>query len=211
MRQKNRTIPKIAAILLNKNTVLNAIEERDLGSYERRGIINNQDLSNLLILSQPAVGSCVHVLDGNFPELSVSAEETVRLAAGSSKIDRILLTEENPVPESDIFGSEPQHGWCYFYQKASLARQRGDWEEVSRLGEEAEILGLRPVDWVEWVPFLEAYAYLGNEEKVRAISPIIRENTFLRNQTCSQILEKGEKVVEESQIGYNLLVEYICQ
>jgi len=30
------------------------------------------------------------------------------------------------------------HGWCYYYQKANLARQQGDWEQVIALGREAE-------------------------------------------------------------------------
>jgi hypothetical protein len=33
--------------------------------------------------------------------------------------------------------SEPEHGWCYFFESAELARSNGDWERVVGLGDKA--------------------------------------------------------------------------
>jgi len=63
-----------------------------------------------------------------------------------------------PVMPEGLFGKEPPHTWCYFYEKAELARQAGDWELVARLGDEAINQGYAPSDPYEWLPFIEAYA-----------------------------------------------------
>ena len=69
-----------------------------------------------------------------------------------------------------IFGPEPEHTWCYYYEKADLARQDGDWQSIARLGNEAKAANLNPTDPVEWIPFIEGYAYTGQWEMVLALS-----------------------------------------
>ena len=207
---KEPAVLDLSAIILTTDSTLAAIEQRELLARERRGIYNPQDLSKLLVLSQPTAGSCVHVLDGTGPELSTKAAPQIRLVASASKIDRILFSEERKSPNQDIFGEEPVHGWCYFYQLASLARQRGDWEEVVRLGEEADQSGLRPLDWVEWMPFLQAYAYLGETEKVEEIIPIIMEDRSLHIQTCDLLL-RDEEIAPEHIAGHDDLIERMCK
>ena len=60
-----------------------------------------------------------------------------------------------------IYGDEPKHRWCYYFQKAELARQRGDWERAAQLGEEAYASGDHPNDPTENFVFIEAYAHIG--------------------------------------------------
>jgi hypothetical protein len=59
-----------------------------------------------------------------------------------------------------LFGTEPEHGWCYYFQKAEFARQLGDWKQVADLADKA--LELKPeIDGssaVETLPFIEGYA-----------------------------------------------------
>ena len=47
-------------------------------------------------------------------------------------------------PPRELFGAEPDRGWCYFYQKADLAQQYGDWETVVALGVQAQAEGYSP-------------------------------------------------------------------
>ncbi|MEJ5202547.1 MAG: hypothetical protein WHV66_09990 [Anaerolineales bacterium] len=63
-----------------------------------------------------------------------------------------------------IFGKEPPHDWCYYYEKADLARQMQDWQSVRKLGEEAAARGVAPRNGTEWLPFIEADAHLGGWE-----------------------------------------------
>lgn len=90
-----------------------------------------------------------------------------------SNLDFILTESEPPaIPPVDILGPEPEHDWCYTFEKADLARQRGNWQEVARLGDEA----LDPEkrfyrrNVAELVPFIEGYAHTGQWDKAVALT-----------------------------------------
>ena len=59
-------------------------------------------------------------------------------------------------PPAHLFGIEPNHGWCYYYQKADLARQIGDWEGVLRWYSLAQNQGLSELHKSELYPKIEA-------------------------------------------------------
>ncbi len=78
-------------------------------------------------------------------------------------------------PPRDLFGKEPEHSWCYFFEKADLARQFGDWKSVAMLGDQARQAGFSPLNASsnaphEWLPFIEGYAYTGNWDKARELT-----------------------------------------
>jgi hypothetical protein len=155
---------------------------------ERRATLSLKDSANLLVLSMPTPYSCVHVLDGQHPELSEQEHLAISLLAPSSRPERILLAVTPHTPPELVFGAEPSKGWCYYYQKADLARQRGDWVEVGRLGDEVLKNNLRPSEWVEWMPFVYAYAALQREAEFERGAFVIRDNPFLREQACRHVL-----------------------
>ena len=97
-------------------------------------------------------------------------------------------------PAKIIFGNEPEHGWCYYYQLASLARQKGDWQEVVRLGNEAAQSGLQPTDVSEWMPFYEGYANLSMFDEANNIAAEFRMNPNFINSYCTQFM--GTDVTE---------------
>jgi hypothetical protein len=63
-------------------------------------------------------------------------------------------------PPADIFGREPPHDWCYYYEKAALASQIQDWNRIASLAQEAAQAGLGPYNGTELIPFIEGYAHL---------------------------------------------------
>jgi hypothetical protein len=69
-----------------------------------------------------------------------------------------------------IYGPEPVHGWCYYFEQADLARQMGDWERVVKLGDVAFSLSDYPNDPVERFVFVEGYAYSGNWERAKELA-----------------------------------------
>lgn len=105
--------------------------------------------------------ACLRVLD---PQLDVSNYMAPALMRKSAAISstRPILPEGAPYLPENIFGPEPAHAWCYYYQKADLARQQGRWEEAAALGEIAFSLGDYPNDPSERIPFVEAYAHTGD-------------------------------------------------
>ena len=69
----------------------------------------------------------------------------------------------------------------------TIKRQSRDWAKVASLGDEAQKLGLHPNDQVEWMPFLQAYAYLGDQKQVKGISTRINTEVFYKQQACSRL------------------------
>jgi hypothetical protein len=87
-------------------------------------------------------------------ELHVPANGCLRVTADPGSR---ILGSPAAAPPAAIFGTEPVHGWCYYYEKAELARQNGDWNVVANLGDEARTRRLRPSDPAESQVFAEAY------------------------------------------------------
>ena len=185
----------ISASRLESDSILDIINgNRDFQQTDL--IIKNTSTTynykNLLILSQPSEASCVHAIDSRWNELSIYDQPFLHASYHNSKIDNIIPVDEAPVPIAYAFGAEPLRGWCYFYQKASLARQQGDWQEVAQLGDEAQKLGLHPNDQIEWMPFLQAYAFLGDQKQVKKISTRINTESFYEQQACRNLNAMAE-------------------
>jgi len=158
------------------------------------------NFNNVLIISQPWKGSCVHALDGRWPRLSTREQPEIMLVSSKSKIENIDIGSNQAVPPELIFGSEPPHDWCFYYQKAESALQAEDWEEVERLGAEIERLDLHPNDRVEWLPFIQAYAYLDDVETLETWDRKIAGDEFLRTQACTTLQKMPD-------LGYKLSSE----
>ena len=116
--------------------------------------------------------ACLRLLD---PDLDVENrfildESLMREASALSNADRILREPTAVMPE--IYGPEPEHGWCYYFQKAELARQFGDWNEVVQLGDQAFKLDDFPNNPVERFVFIEGYAHAGKWERALELSKV---------------------------------------
>jgi hypothetical protein len=72
----------------------------------------------------------------------------------------------------NLFGPEPAHGWCYYFARAELAAQLGDWSAVRALV--APALASQPElsreQAYELLPYIQAYAYTGEWEEALALS-----------------------------------------
>ncbi len=74
------------------------------------------------------------------------------------------------LPEGIYPAKEAAHNWCYYFEKADLARQQKDWQAVARLGDTAFALDDYPNDPAERLPFIEGYAHVGNWQQAVEIS-----------------------------------------
>jgi hypothetical protein len=96
-------------------------------------------------------------------------------------------------PPAGIFGSEPQHTWCYYFEKAELAYQYGDWPKVIRLMEEANAQGFAPMDMKEFLPLLDAYLQTGDLESALAISLQIKQlSDKIDDRVCNAWVNASE-------------------
>jgi hypothetical protein len=187
-KQEQRPIEiKLPAAVLTNEVVLKIMTGKGVETPERRGNTLTREFDNVLFIVQTTQDSCVRIIDGNAPELSSRDSHRTMVVAPYSQLESVLLDSNSPEPPGVIFGTEPPHDWCYYYQKATLARQQGDWETIHKLYKEALELGLYPNESVEWIPFVQAYTLLGDQDKLIALKKIIIADPYLTAQTC-QIL-----------------------
>ena len=119
------------------------------------------DSENILLVDYNGT-SCLRLFQPADP-LNESLNPVLKQALPNINLSRIEAGASHPrTPPAIIFGLEPAHNWCYYYQKANLARQQADWKQVIALGKEAEKLGLQPADASEWLPFADAYVQVGD-------------------------------------------------
>ncbi|MBI9049771.1 MAG: hypothetical protein JEZ00_10150 [Anaerolineaceae bacterium] len=152
--------------------------------WDFRSHSGHLDYGKLLVLSQPTTSSCVHAMDARWPRLTRSDNDQILILSYYSNINTLLLDGEKAQPIDYIFGEEPVHEWCYYYQKAEMALQVENWDEVLAIADEAAVLDFRPNDRSEWMPFLQAAAFVGDEDLVRGYASIINEDQFLRRNAC---------------------------
>ena len=194
-------IPGVARYLLDGRSI-----PRNFRSFEM-----SMDFGNILLLTRPTQGSCLHAIDGTAPDFTDGDNFATLSTAQYSDLSRIDTDATPASPPVALLGAEPAHGWCYYYEKASLARQQMDWQEIVRLGSEAASLGLRPDDYSEWIPFLLAYAYIGDNSAVDALIPIIKEDLRARDSVCVNLGAEPEAGGAEIRAGVKTGREYILK
>ena len=194
----------LSAIVSTPDTIQN-LEMNSVLSSNTRGLLTTKTYQKVLVIWMTD-GGCLKAIDGQSPELSDTVNETVYIAAPYSHLDRIDTQSPQSIPPASIFGPEPPHTWCYYFEKASLARQRGDWAEVARLGDEARSFQFTSVDWVENMPFIQAYANRGEFSKADDFSWVILMKPWLRHQACTNF----SKVPIPSATGQKYLVDKFC-
>lgn len=143
-------------------------------------------LDSLAIFYKPGAGRCLWVLspeDVDNPDLS----DITRSALPATNLSRILEEPVSPdYPPVSIFGAEPEHTWCYYFERADLARQYGQWQQVVQLGKQAKQHGYSPENQQEWIPFIEAYAHTAQwETAFRKTEDIYNSNPDLAPRLCN--------------------------
>jgi hypothetical protein len=129
----------------------------------------------VMVYYDPSQATCLWVVlpeDHGDPALSPLLDVTLPLT-DPARISREPASGSKPDPV--LFGPEPAHTWCYYYQKASLAKQFGDWQQVVVLGDEAAAKGYVPDHSGsdtphEWRPFIEGYAHANRWEEAEALT-----------------------------------------
>lgn len=115
---------------------------------------------------------CLRLLDPDIdPENRLIPDDSMmRAAAALSNASQILSEPAARMPE--MYGREPDHNWCYYFERADLARQMGDWGQVADLGEIGFKLDDYPNDPLERFVFIEGYAHVGEWDKALEVSQV---------------------------------------
>lgn len=174
----------ISGLTLNSENLPGILDGTQVVESGYRSHTYTLDYTNKLVMSQPTLGSCVHVMNAAQPLISEYDPVDVSLVAPQSKIENVIMDAEPVSLPEYIYGREPERGWCHYFQSADLAAQLGDWERVAALGDEAIALDLGPEDRVEWLPFLKGYVITGNAEMLKQLSKRVIGEKSIRLQAC---------------------------
>jgi hypothetical protein len=142
--------------------------------------------SQAIVMVAPPKG-CLKLLDPALDNGYPLKQPLISQALPLSNLENIVSNPEQPaLPPANMFGPEPSHDWCYYYEKAELARQIKDWQQVSKLGDQVLQGKLKPADPVELLPFIEGFAHVGRWDDARDLSlQAYKSSSRLQSLLCS--------------------------
>jgi len=131
-------------------------------TYSIRNLKFSGSTSNGIVPNYKAGDACMRILKPQ-DEFSPFLSSMEAKLAQISNLDQILKENSDPrVTPAGIFGPEPVHDWCYYYEKADLAAQFEEWDAVADLGDEAASKNFTPAVGMEYEPFITGYARKGD-------------------------------------------------
>jgi hypothetical protein len=148
-------------------------------NYSFRSLTFTGNTSSMVFFYKPSDG-CLQVLSIN----DIHDEFLVNFTPGFShaskiplsNLDRIITQPTTPsVPPAQYFGKENRNQWCYFFEKASLALQIGNLDQVVSLYRKADSASFKPGSPYEWLPLIEAYIRLGQIDKAIGVTKRIKD------------------------------------
>lgn len=130
--------------------------------------------------------ACMKVMD------RVYSNSITNLNLTNLQTEELLLTDLQLVlptpqhqPPAFMIENFNEENWCYYFQKADLARQFGEFEMIAALGDKALDGGFRPREASEWLPFLEGYSWLEQWDRADLIlGEISTLNPDYQNGVC---------------------------
>lgn len=133
-------------------------------------------------------GSCVRILDaGGQLSMPMGYPEYLREVLALSDLSLIQTDDvSTATPPMNLFDQVVENDWCMIFQKADLAAQRGDWDEVVALGDQAFKASFWANELSEVMVYVEGY---------------------LRERRITTALEITQKLSDESE---GLLDDELC-
>ncbi|MFZ5856189.1 MAG: hypothetical protein ACOYZ6_05100 [Chloroflexota bacterium] len=165
--------------------------------YASTFVGNSRD--SLIIVFEPEKNQCLWVLrpeDAAFRGLP----EAIKQAAQVSNLSRIQDKHEiEPTLYRAIVPENPA-SWCFHYQRADLARQVGDWEQVVFFWELAQKGGYAPGHGFEYIPFIQGYAHVGNWKQALALTKqSYRVSAYMRTILCPVWEELNTEIPQSAE------------
>jgi hypothetical protein len=120
---------------------------------------------------------CLRVLDPKrsheLPDVPVNITDILSLSK-----PELILPDAQPAaqPVARWFNPEPSHDWCYYFEKADLARQKQDWQTVLDLYGQAQAAQRQPGEVTEQAVFMEGLARGGQFDQTGQLLLKSQEN-----------------------------------
>ena len=141
--------------------------------------------------------SCLRVIQPFYDGHTTGFPPAVTQAFDLSDTDLIQAASVDMDPSLyEIYGPEPEADWCYYYEKADLARQIGDWDTVYKLTEDAHPLSNSPSHSSEYILFIEALGRMREYSQALELTRrVLERDTALDRMLC----DAWERIEAETQ------------
>ena len=157
---------------------------------------------------------CLMVLDRRLSN-SITNPNLTELQVQELKRTDLNLIVSSPQnqPFKPLFGSQPDKGWCFYFQRADLSRQNGDFQRIVELGNEIFENNLNPRSASQWLPFLEGYIRSGEWDMAEIIAEKIDSSKGNFNSGLCYTLRRinsGKNFSDQKRLQ-ELIEVYNCQ
>jgi hypothetical protein len=168
--------------------------------HKFRSLEFHGNTSDMIVIYQSEDG-CVRILDPKFTNEDTlpRLKDPLPQAIGLSNLDRIIpnpVKAAQPIPA--FFPQSSTKPWCYYFEKADLARQISDWKQVKTLWDQTTKESLSAVDVSEYYPFIEGLGFSGEVNEAIDLSRMVNEKKPSLHKGLCQIWGRIES---ESGIG----------
>lgn len=145
------------------------LDGMDIDAAHRSVSFVGKSDQSIVISFEPEQDQCMHVIrpeDASFRQLSPLLKRASRLSA----LDRIAPAVDSSGSFLEAIGVRYPNDWCAYYQKADLARQKQEYEEVVQFWQTARENGFSPGDDFEYFLFVDAFVRLAKWDEAVELS-----------------------------------------
>jgi len=145
----------------------------DIQDRHRSLRFSGKSNESLIVSFEPEQGQCLYVIrpqDSAIRLLPSMMKEASHLSA----LGRISIQPPSGLFLQEIDLNYPED-WCTYYQQADLARQTGDWMQVKKFWNDAHAKGFGPGAPFEYLPFLDAFAQLGDWDQAVSLTIEVKD------------------------------------
>jgi hypothetical protein len=141
-----------------------------LTDQQHSTFFNGHSQQSVYFSFQPEDGQCLWVIRPEFAAFRWLPADLAQVSAITA-LERIRPQPVGPFNLMEtIFGVKQTRPWCYYFQKAELARQSANWAEIHQLWQQASQHDLRPAHGLEYLPFIEAAGRLGDWKNAQTLT-----------------------------------------
>ena len=152
--------------------------------------------------------ACLHIINENWdkfnPDIPLYLRE-IDLYNPKGLIQPRGNSEIN-LKKSPIFLDEDQNNFCYYYQKAALAAENNNWDEVSDLWNASLSYKLKPNNASERLPFIQGLAHMNRYEESFALS---LEITDISKSYEPLLCQFWNQLSEDDSLDNKVISEFI--
>jgi hypothetical protein len=148
---------------------INISQSVPLHSEHATTFFDGNSADSIFFYYHPENNRCLHLItneDQNYKQYPNFVKD-IASYTNTNRINAELVQNKNLTYQ--IF-DESQKSWCFYYQKAELARQYQSWNEISILWQEISQNNLRTEFGTEYIPFIDGFAQLGDWQTAKEIT-----------------------------------------